>query len=87
MLLIVFRSHSLGVESRWIGLVRVEAMLAAFCAAAIDQICQERKNREIKDGVDADGDSQKPAEGPGERGMRLRHDQLGDFEAGRKQQD
>jgi hypothetical protein len=32
---IVFRSHSFG-ETLWIGLLGVEAMLAAFCAAAID---------------------------------------------------
>ena len=65
----------------------VEATLAVFCAAAIDQIGHERKNREVEDGVDADGDSQKPPESPRQRSMRFRHDKLSDFEARRKQQD
>jgi hypothetical protein len=62
-------------------------MLAVFGPTAIDQIGQGRKNREVEDGIDADSDPQKPPEGPGERGMRLGHDEFRNFEARRKQQD
>ena len=44
----------------------VVAMLDVSCAAAIDQIDEDRKNREIEDAVDPDRDSQKPTKGPSE---------------------
>ena len=58
-------------------------LLALSRAAAIHDVGEQRKNREIEDGVDADGNAQKPAEGPGQRFVYGGCEELCNFEAGR----
>ena len=45
------------------------------------------ENQEIQRGVEGDGDAKEPAEGPGEGTVLLRHDEFGDFQAGRKKRE
>src|SRR2546428_12486440 len=56
-------------------------------AAAKQKVSREREDRIIKARVGQDGDAQEPAKGPRERSVRLRHDELGEFQAGGKESD
>jgi hypothetical protein len=66
------------------GCPRVSFQKLATGVAAIDEIAQQGKNREVEHGIDADGDAEKPAERPGEGCVCRGHDEFGDFETWRK---
>ena len=59
-------------------------MLISFGAAAVGEIGEQGKNRKVKDGIDADGDPEKPAERPGQGFVRGWHDEFRKLQTGRK---
>src|SRR5579859_1140620 len=61
--------------------------LPVWGAAAVGEIGEQSKNREIKHGIHADGDAEKPAERPGKRFVRGGHDEFRKLQAGRKKGD
>lgn len=59
-------------------------MLAILRAAAVDEVGEQNKNREVEDGIDTDGDAKKPAKGPGQRRVCGGHDEFRKLQAGRQ---
>jgi len=60
-------------------------MLAILRAAAVDEVGEQNKNREVEDGIDTDGDAKKPAKGPGQGLMCGGHEEFRNLQAGRHQ--
>jgi len=54
-------------------------LLASSRAVPINQVSEQRENRRVKDGVDTNGDPQKPAECPREGFVRGGHNEFGDL--------
>jgi len=59
-------------------------LLVGSGAAATDEIDEQSENRKIEDGIDANGDAEKPAESPCERFVCGRHDEFRNLQARRK---